>query len=455
MQKGTEGRRLVFEILLELERTEQKADVLLHAVLRKHDHLKQQEKAFIKRLTEGCIERRITLDHIIDACAKTKNGRIKMPVRLLLRMGIYQILYMDAVPDAAACNEAVALAAAKGLSGLKGFVNGVLRTVSREKEHLSWPDREQEPVRYLSVYYSMPEWIVERMLAQYGAELTRQMLAAYQEQRPVTVRVCEGADAAALCSAWQQQGIEVLKSPYQPGVYQLENVPGVERLEGFAQGAFTVQDVSSMLAVCAAGIQKGDTVVDVCAAPGGKSMLAAEQCGRDGKVYAFDLTEHKVEQIRENAARLGLAQAEARLQDARETDRTLEGTADVVIADLPCSGLGVLGRKADIRYRLKPEDIISLQALQRQILASAVRYLKPGGTLLYSTCTIDSAENEENRDWIIRELGLKPFSFRKKLPQALDSETAGAGYLQLLCGVPQERPAVDGFFISVYRKAGV
>ena len=451
MAKASENRKLVYEILLELERSEQKADVLLHAVLDKYDYLEQRDKAFIKHLTEGCIERKLTLDHVISLYAKTKNGRVKPAVRILLRMGIYQILYMEGVPDAAACNETVALAIDKGLAGLKGFVNGVLRTISREKDKIRWPEEEKA---FFSVYYSMPEWIVERFLKDYGSERTKQMLTAYQTQRPLTIRVCEGNDAALLANAWEGQGASVSDSPYLPGVYQLKNVPGVEKLEGYANGAFVVQDVSSMLAVTAAGIAKGDTVVDVCAAPGGKSMLAAELCGAEGKVYSFDLTEFKVDKIRENAQRLHLPQLTAEAWDARDYKKELEGCADVVIADLPCSGLGVLGRKADIRYRVQPEDIASLQSLQREILSSAIHYLKPGGTLVYSTCTVTKEENEENRRWLIEHYDLQPVPIRGRLPQALCTESADEGYQQLLCGIPADAPLVDGFFISVYRRRG-
>ena len=449
MAKASENRKLVYEILLELERSEQKADALLHAVLDKYDYMEQRDKAFIKRLTEGCIERKLTLDHVISQYAKTKNGRVKPAVRILLRMGIYQIMYMESVPDAAACNETVALAVDKGLSGLKGFVNGVLRTISREKDRIRWPEKEKA---FLSVFYSMPEWIVERFVTAYGAEQTKQMLEAYQAQRPLTLRVCEGHDAQMLTKAWEQQGVSVSASPYLPGVYQLENVPGVEKLEGYAQGAFTVQDVSSMLAVYAAGIRRGDTVVDVCAAPGGKSMLAAELCGAEGKVYSFDLTEFKVGKILENAQRLQLPQLTAEAWDARDHKKELEGCADVVIADLPCSGLGVLGRKADIRYRVQPEDIASLQTLQREILSAAIQYLKPGGTLLYSTCTVTKEENEENRAWLLEQFALEPVPIRERMPQALCTENADDGYQQLLCGIPAGHPPVDGFFISVFRK---
>ncbi|MBO6298686.1 MAG: 16S rRNA (cytosine(967)-C(5))-methyltransferase RsmB [Lachnospiraceae bacterium] len=449
MAKASENRKLVYEILLELERSEQKADTLLHAVLDKYDYMEQRDKAFIKRLTEGCIERKLTLDHVIAQYAKTKNGRVKPAVRLLLRMGIYQILYMDSVPDAAACNETVALAVDKGLGGLKGFVNGVLRTVSREKDRVRWPEEERA---FLSVFYSMPEWIVDRFVNAYGTEQTKQMLEAYQTHRPLSLRVCEGHDAQQLAGEWERQGVSISASPYLSGVYQLENVPGVEKLEGYAQGAFTVQDVSSMLAVYAAGIRKGDTVVDVCAAPGGKSVLAAELCGREGKVYSFDLTEFKVEKIRENAQRLLLPQLTAEVRDARDYKKELEGCADVVIADLPCSGLGVLGRKADIRYRVQPEDIASLQSLQREILSAALHYLKPGGTLLYSTCTVSREENEENRAWLLAQFALEPVPIRERLPQALRTESAEEGYQQLLCGIPAGYPLVDGFFVSVFRR---
>ena len=449
--KATQSRRLVLDILLECEKQGAKSTDIIKAVLDKNDFLEQRDKAFIRHLAEGCVERAITLDHVIDSFASTKTSKMKTPVKLIMRMGVYQILYMDSVPDSAACNEAVSLAISKGLSGLKGFVNGVLRNIARNRDDIKWPDKEKDPLAYLSVVYSMPVWIAKQLCSEYGFERTECMFKAFRCERAVSINIISD-DQEELIPAWEKAGVNVIKSPYLDNAYMIKDAPGIGRLKGFDEGAFIVQDAGSMLSVAVAGIREGDTVIDLCAAPGGKSMCAAVRCGKSGRVYSYDLSDIKADRIRENADRLKLENMEIAVHDATVYDESLKDKADVVIADLPCSGLGVMGRKADIRYRLKPEDIAALAALQRDILKNAVKYVKPGGLLMYSTCTVSKRENDCNRQWLLDNFDLEAVGFEDKLPKELKNDTAAEGYLQLICGEPAGLPLLDGFFISLYRR---
>lgn len=449
------SRLLVLEMLLEVTEKRNGGGVYSHVavrdVLNKYNYLSQQEKSFIKRLFEGTLERMITLDYVLNRYSKVKTDKMKPQIRAILRMGTYQILYMGSVPDAAACNEAVKLAQKKGFSALKGFVNGVLRTIARNKEEIVYPN--------LSVAYSMPEWLVSLWQEQLGEERTRQVLAGLLAEHPVTVRfrrqACMADDVAAVREALERQGGAVERHPYLPYAYRVFKTDDITLLPGYEEGAFVIQDVSSMLAVEALGLrgQEGPLrILDLCAAPGGKSMLAADLLEAAGNtaymITARDISGNKVRMMEESFRRCGLSKVSAQVWDAVQPDTALTGRADIVIADVPCSGLGVIGKKRDIKYKVTPEAVTELAALQERILRTAAAYLKEGGRLLFSTCTINREENEEHFEWIRDELKLTPVSLDDALPAALHSETTKRGWLQLLPGIHD----TDGFFIGVFTK---
>ena len=447
MAKVSESRRLVYDILLELEKDPVKADAVIRGELDKHAYMERRDRAFIKRLAEGCIERRISLDHIIGQFSKTPVDKIKIPIKIILRMGIYQIMYMDGVPDAAACNEAVSLCAARGFSGLKGFVNGVLRNVAREKEHIAWPE---DPAGYLSTYYSVPRDIVEMFLKDYGEERAKTILEGIMAERPVTVRIREGFDEKELLKSWEEQGIVFRKSPYLERVYSLLESDGLKNMAGYEEGAFYAQDVSAMLAVLAAAPGKDDKLADVCAAPGGKSIMAADLAG---KVFAMDVSQARLKLMEENIGRLRPDNIEFSCGDATKPVFE-EESMDVVIADVPCSGLGVMGRKADIRYRFDKKKEAELTKLQTAIAEQALKYVKPGGRFIYSTCTINRAENEDIRERLLAGGELESLDIYELIPSALRCESAREGYIQLLPGEPAGSDIVDGFFIAAFRRKG-
>ena len=442
-------RELVLDILIAIEKEEDFSHKLLKGTLDKYDYLERKDKAFIKRMVEGTLEQQLYLDFIINNYSNTPVHKMKTLIRNLLRMSTYQLLFMQ-VPDRAVCNEAVKLAAKRKFVNLKGFVNGVLRKIANSKEDLPKPSRS-DLAGYLSITYSMPKWIVEKWLSELGEEVTEGVLKSFLEIQPVTIRMKEDIsteDKEHLLTQMQEEGIEVTVHPYKPNAYKISRLEGVHQVPGFAQGLITVQDVSSMLAVEVCGIKEGDFVLDVCAAPGGKTMLAAEKTSQGGTVVARDLSDMKVSYIEENAGRMCLDQVRVQVFDATVLDETMIEKADVVIADLPCSGLGIMSKKRDIKYHVTRESLEELQTLQRQMLDVVSQYVKPGGVLMYSTCTINPMENEENRAYIIENLGFEPVSIDAYLPEELHGETTKDGYLQLIPSLHE----TDGFFISKYRK---
>ena len=398
-------RDLVLSMLKEIYAGNEFSHILLRQVLEKYDYLESNEKAFIKRLTEGTLERTIELDYVINQFSKTPVNKMKPLIRALMRMSVYQILYMDSVPDSAVCNEAVKLAALHKFTSLKGFVNGVLRNIVRNKEQISYPDKQKEFKKYLSVICSLPEWMVEHFIREYGREKAEKICMGLLQEKPVTVRVKESLtveEKQQLLDCWKQQGIKIQQHPYLSYAYVLEKTEGVRNMAGFEEGMFMVQDVSSMLVAHVAGVKPEMQILDVCAAPGGKATHAAEKLEGSGQVIARDLTEYKVGLIQENIFRSGLTNIEAVQWDATVLHEESKEKADIVIADLPCSGLGVLGKKTDLKYKITEAMQSDLVKLQRKMLAVVNSYVKPGGKLLYSTCTIHKEENEENTAWFLK-----------------------------------------------------
>lgn len=415
-------REIIVEALMEILEKKSYSHLVMRGVLDKYDYLEKQQRSFIKRCVEGTIEHKIRLDFCIDQFSKTKCEKMKPFIRTLLRMGAYQILFMDQIPDSAACNECVKLAKKRGFSQLSGFVNGVLRSLSRGKEQIAYPNEEKEPLSYLSVMYSMPQWIVSMWMEMYGREETKQMLKGLLRGRPLTIRLRENLseeERKTCLSKMKEQGTDYKQHEMLPYAYELTGVDSVARLYGYQEGLFAVQDIGSMLVTELADIRPDMLVVDVCSAPGGKAMHVADKMMGTGQVIARDLTEQKIMLIEENIERLGIINILPQVWDATCEDEKLVEKADVVIADLPCSGLGVIGRKGDIKYRVTKEDVTQIAKLQKEILQVVSRYVRPGGTLLFSTCTVTKQENEENRDFIL-SLDLFTLEKEKQLLPGID-----------------------------------
>lgn len=412
MAESVNTRELILDILLDIEKNGQYSHAAVGNVLEKYQYLDKQDRAFISRMAEGTLECQIQLDYVIDQFSSMPVRKMKPVIRCILRSAVYQICRMDAVPDSAACNEAVKLAKKRGFWNLGGFVNGVLRNISRSRDNIRWPDRKQEPLAYLSVRYSMPAWIIQMWKEQFsmdwekesGLERMERLLQAFSAPAPVTIRTdTSRCTPQQLKQMLEAEGIRASICAELPYALQIEGFDRLQQLPGFQEGLFYIQDISSMLAAEAAHPSEGSFVVDVCAAPGGKAIHIAQMLHGTGRVLARDLTEYKTGLLRENIRRCQAANLEVQTWDARILDETLLEKADAVIADLPCSGLGVLRRKKDIRYRMTPEKLEELAALQREILSVSCRYVKKGGCMVYSTCTVSRRENEDNVQQFLRE----------------------------------------------------
>lgn len=403
MQASVNERELVLDMLLQITRDGEYSHIVIKNVLDKYQYLDKRERAFITRVVNGTLERMIEIDYIINLFSKVKVNKMKPLIRTILRSSVYQMKYMDSVPDSAICNEAVKLAGKRGFVNLKGFVNGVLRNISRNLDKINYPD-EKDKVSYLSVKYSLPEWLVKQWLNVYDEETVKTIGSAFLEEKPLTVRFNERKiKKEDLVGILKKEGVTVGQVPEIPCALYLSGYDHLSALPSFCEGLYQVQDLSSMQVALWSGVKEGDQVLDVCAAPGGKSIHIAELLNGTGHVEARDLTEYKVDLLRDNIERSGLTNIEAVCQDATVYDPDKKKSADIVIADLPCSGLGVLGKKPDLRYKMNEKTEADLVELQRKILSVVKDYVKPDGKLLYSTCTIHREENEGNVEWFLKE----------------------------------------------------
>ena len=404
MTNGVNVRELILNVLLEVTRDGEYSHIAIKNTLDKYQYLEKQERSFFTRVCEGTLENMILIDYMINQFSKVKVNKMKPVIRCILRSSVYEMKYMDSVPASAACNEAVKLAQKKGFHNLKGFVNGVLRNISRNLDNIAMPDKEKEPVKWLSVTYSIPEWMVEKWQKDYEVKQLEEMFEAFQSKSVTSIRVnTMKTTKEALIRELEAEEIIVTDNAEVPNALFIEGYDFLAGIPAFAEGKFYVQDVSSMQVSLWAEPKEGAQVMDVCAAPGGKSIHMAELLNGTGMVEARDLTEYKVALIEENIERCQLENICAKQADARVLEKDRVETADIVIADLPCSGLGVIGKKPDIRYKMTEEKCLELAALQREILHTVQHYVKPGGVLMYSTCTINKQENEDNIRWFQKE----------------------------------------------------
>ena len=419
-------RELVLGIMMEVTKDQEYSHIAIRNVLDKYQYLPKQDRKFITRIAEGTIENMIQLDYIINQFSKVKVNKMKPVIRNILRMSVYQLKYMDSIPSSAACNEAVKLAQKKGFVNLKGFVNGVLRNISRNLEQIQYPDPVKEEIAYLSVTYSMPQWMIQQWRHVYDKDTVEQMLQSFLKESPTTVRTnLAKITPEELMEELKKQEITVVQDEELPYCLYLSNYDSIARIEAFQKGLFYIQDKSSMKVAEAADPKEGDYCIDVCAAPGGKSMHLAEKLMGSGHVEARDLTEYKVSLIQENKERCQMENVSTKMWDATIYDESCKEKADVLICDLPCSGLGVLSRKSDIKYKVTEKAQEELAKLQQQILSTVWSYVKPGGRLIYSTCTIDKQENEDNVEWFLREH--KEFEL-EKMEQILPGTDGNDGF---------------------------
>ena len=443
MNKDVEIRKTALETLIQIEKNDSPSHLVLKDVLDKYDYLSKTEKALISTIVKGSIERRIELDYVIDSFSKTPSCKMKMPIRIILEMGVYQILYMNSY-DTLAVNSSVELARKKGFSSLAGFVNAILRNIVRNKDNLKYPDIKDK--NYLSVKYSMPQIIVDLLTDQYGNDNTEKMLKASLESDYVRVRIKENltdVDKENVLKEFAKRGAEVIKTEGFDFLLNVKGMGNIGDYDSFRDGKIYIQDVGSYMLV--KNVPYGEKILDTCAAPGGKSIFLSE-IYPDAKITACDISEEKTSRIKENIERCHALNVDVQISDATVFNPEFKEAFDVVLSDVPCSGLGVIGKKADIKYRLTEESLKSIYELQRNILDNVSKYVKKGGFLVYSTCTVNKKENEEQVERLVSD-GLFEYSKLKFLPDVI-KDRENNGCLTLMQGIDDS----DGFFMAVLKR---
>lgn len=384
-------RQTAFKVLNKIERDHAYSNLALDSALRENEK-DVIFSSFVAALVYGVTERKLTLDYILAQFLSKPLKKLKPELLTILRMGIYQLKFMDKIPVSAAVNESVKLAKQNGCAYAAGLVNSVLRKAADWE--LVYPQTE-DAISDLSIRYSCPVSLIRHFISDYGIEDTKGILAASFGKQPLTVRVNTlKTDAAALIEILLQEGVCATAHQLAPDCLILENAGAVEKLKSFQQGYFHVQDAACILACAALELKPGMTLIDACAAPGGKSFTAAEIMCNQGRIFSFDLYEQRVNLIKQGARRLSLNCIQALHGDASVLNPQMENTADRVLCDVPCSGFGIMGKKPEIRYK----DLMfvdNLPDLQYNILVNTAKYVKSGGLIVYSTCTLNRKENDD------------------------------------------------------------
>ncbi|WP_417043126.1 16S rRNA (cytosine(967)-C(5))-methyltransferase RsmB [Dysosmobacter sp.] len=394
------ARQTALDVLVRCRTRKAWADAALGPLLRQRG-LTGADAALCSRIVYGVLQNQALLDFYLAAWCSQKPEHLQPPLLDILRIGLYQILFLDKIPVSAAVNESVELAKSSGRGSAAGLVNAVLRRAARERDHLP-PIPDKDHIAYLSTKYSHPRWLVKRLTALLGEE-TESFLAADNTPAPLTIQVNPlKTRAEDLTAALAAQGVTARPHPWVPGCLELTGVGDLTVLDPFQKGEFLVQDGAAALVARVAGVEPGDRVLDVCAAPGGKSFSAAFAMADRGQIIACDLHENKLKRVQEGARRLGLGCLETVAADGRNFRPEWENLFDTVLVDAPCSGLGIIRKKPDARYKTL-ESLFTLPVVQDAILRNAARYVRPGGTLVYSTCTILPEENQQVTEAFLAE----------------------------------------------------
>ena len=446
------ARNLAVQVLLQVFYESAYANLALEKAL-KYCSLAPRDRGLVTELVNGTIRMKKHLDWVLDLFLATKRRQLERRVYVILILSLYQLLFLERVPAYAVINEAVEMARSEG-KGASGLVNGLLRNVERSRDQITYPDPSRDIVSYLAVFYSHPEWMVSRWIDRYGYEDTRKLLAFNNQSPPLTVRVNRlKTNASELAARLDAEGVKARAGKISDTSLLLESLPTpLSELQAYSEGLFYIQGESTMLIPLCLAPRPDSLVYDFCCGVGGKTTHLAELMGDRGKIVAFDLYRHKLELLEQNCRRLGISIVESRQGDLFDLIPELT-EADAVLLDAPCSGLGVLRSRADLRWRKKEEDIALMSELQSRMLEQAARTVRPGGKLLYSTCSLEPEENQE----VVRELrdrhpDLVPEDLNSHLPRPLprpeDRQQAAQGWLQLYPHVH----GTDGFFIARLRK---
>lgn len=459
MKDKISEREYILKLLYKLE-SDNKYSNLVRDELFKEGTITESQKAFINQLFFGVLSRKITIDAIIAKNSKIKANKISPWINNILRIGIYQIIYLEKIPVSAACNESVKLARKYGHSASAGFVNAILRNVAAQVESLKDNSTDSEKltadlldisksntIKKISLLHSHPEWMVEEWIRQLGEEFTEDLCRANNQTPQTSIRVnITKAKRETLLELLGQNGLDCELSKYSEQGIIIKKGSPINQY--YNEGLYSVQDEAAMLVAEILSPNPGEVIADVCSAPGGKTAHIAELMGNKGKIFAFDIHEHRLELVKKTVERLGIGIVEPMLFDAAKVNSDLAGKCDKVLVDAPCSGLGVIRRKPEIKWTRNRDDIKELVKLQKRILSSSAGYVKPGGRLVYSTCTLNNEENEKVIEDFLKNSSNFDIDFQYMEKYCIINKDNGLYNIKLYPNINN----TDGFFICAFKR---
>ena len=433
------AREIAYKVLLDIEKNKNYSNMAINKHF-KDVKLSNQDRGLATEIIYGVIENKYYIDYMIDKLSKVKTNKMEIYVKTLLRMGIYQIMFLNSISDYAAVNETVNLAKKKN-SKVSGFINGILRNVIRQKETIG-QIKVKDDIDYLAIKYSYDKWMIRNWMIHFGREFTEELLEANSQRSSIYLRTNTlKITRDELIEKLEKENIKASKVNVVEEAIKVENLKDIENNSLYKEGLFTVQDISSMLVGKVMNPKENSFVLDVCSAPGGKTTHMATLMNNTGQVVSRDIYEHKLKLIKASCKRLSLTNVDVQEYDGLSLDKESVGKFDYVLADVPCSGLGIIRRKPEIKYKEK-EEFRDLPPIQKKILENASKYVKKGGTLIYSTCTIQDSENIDIINEFLQKN--KNFELAPINEVKVDLENQEKGYMKIYPNVHE----MDGFFIS-------
>ncbi len=437
-------REIIAYALIEITEDKKYNNLVLKQTLAKYNSLSTVQKAFITECVNGTLRNLIQIDYIINFYSRTNTVEMKPFILALLRSSVYQLKFMSKVPPSAVCNEAVNLAKEKSFANLAGFVNAVLRNIVRNNPKLKLPKKDINVIEYLSIKYSIEPWLIKYWCSEYDYEQIEDICKLSIQPAYISIAVNTlKTNKDELKKMLEAEEIEVIEGINDS--LKIRRTSDITKKQSFIGGYYHVMDESSMLAVDVLDPKEGENIIDLCAAPGGKSFYIAYKSNDKSKISSFDVFEHKLELINKTSERLGIKSIQTKFNNGEIFDSSMLESADKLLIDAPCSGFGMIRKKPDIKYTKTYEDVNSLALLQKRIVKNSYKYLKKGGIMIYSTCTVSKKENIDNVNWILENFDFEPYDISAFLP---DMNLKEKHYHQILPG----ENGMDGFFIAGFKR---
>jgi 16S rRNA (cytosine967-C5)-methyltransferase len=441
-----QARKKALEVLTRWEKRGSTMDPLFDAIVMEDTRFTDLDKAFAREICYGVLRWKGRLDWILSTYSRIKPSRMERAILAILRMGAYQILFMDRVPAAAAVDESVKLAKGLRKKEAAAFVNGILRSISESRKEITYPDPQTHPIEYIAAFHSHPAWLISRWIEQFGVDETISLCEANNQFPALTVRVNTlKTSRAQLIEQLHNDGIEASPTPFSPVGLFIKDPPSLATWRPLQQGWIQVQDEAAQLISLILAAKPGERILDLCAAPGGKTTHLAELMENKGEIMAVDISPDKLKLVEENYSRLGISIVKTTALDATRPVPLSPGSFDACLVDAPCSGLGTLRRHPEGKWRIKEADILRLQEMQAKILRQAASLIKQGGVLVYSTCTLTQEENEGVIEAFLadhQEFHLE--NAARLLPSGCEGLVDAQGCLRTL----PHRHNMDGFFAA-------